>query len=152
LGRTSAVRSRFIRAAYRHELVNGLYAKVKFGFSNKEPLEGFNLGAIVEFYQTIDTGGVDFLNEPIAFDPYRATLLELKFQYRFKQKYIIKNNEKLIIGTEYPELEVGFKQGIPNLFGSEVRFNSVEFKVSDEINLGNYDDSKWKVIRGYIFE
>lgn len=148
LGGNSSVRNRFVGLAYRQELVNGLYGRVKFSYANKEPLGSLQLGPIMDYFTKIDTSGFDFINEPIDFEPYKISLVELKLQYRFKQQYIIKNNEKLIIGTEYPEIEFTFRQGIPKLFNSEVQFNSIEVKVSDEINMGNYGDSRWKVIGG----
>lgn len=148
LGGNSSVRNRFVGLAYRQELVNGLYGRVKFSYANKQPLGGLQLGPIMDYFSKIDTTQFDFVNEPIDFEPYLISLFELKLQYRFKQQYIIKNNEKLIIGTEYPEIELTFRQGIPRLFGSEVQFNSIEAKVSDEINMGNYGDSNWKIIGG----
>lgn len=148
LGGNSSVRSQFIGLAYKQEIVNGLYGKVKFSYSDKRSLEDLDMGPIVSYINSVDTTEIELLNEPIVFERYKMALIEFKFHYRFKQKYIIKNNEKLIIGSEYPEIELTFKQGIPALFDSEVNFNLLEFKVSDEINFGNLGDSKWKVIGG----
>ncbi len=147
-GGNSSVRNRFIGIGYRQEIVNGLYGRIKFNYANKEPLGDLDLGPIMQALLDMDTLDFDLINDPIDFEPYQIAMVEFKLQYRFKQKYIIKNNEKLIIGSVYPELELNFKQGIPKLFNSEVSFNSIEFKVSDEINFGNYGDSKWKVIGG----
>ncbi len=148
LGANSSVRNRYIGVAYRQELVNGLYGRVKLSYANKQGLDGLDLGPVMSYFAELDTAAFDFLNEPLEFEPYKIALAEFKIQYRFKQQYIIKNNEKLIIGSEYPEIELSFKQGIPKIFNSEVSFNSIEFKVSDEINFGNYGDSRWKVISG----
>lgn len=148
LGGGNMVKNTFISAAHRRELVNGLYGRIKFSYSNMRPLNEVDLGPIINYFKSLDTLEIQLFPEPPPFEPYRISLLEFKFQYRFKQKYIIKNNEKLIIGSEYPEIEMTFKQGIPRLFGSEISFNSLEFKVSDEVNFGNYGDSKWKVIAG----
>ncbi|MBI3133213.1 MAG: carboxypeptidase-like regulatory domain-containing protein [Bacteroidetes bacterium] len=147
LSGTNSVRNRYVSIAHRRELVNGLYGRIKFSYSDRQSVNGADMGPIVDYIQSIDTV-INFINEPIQFQEYKVALLELKFQYRFKQQYIIKKNEKLIIGTEYPELEMTFKQGIPALFDSEVSFNVIEFKVSDEISFGNFGVSKWKVIGG----
>ena len=149
LGGNSSVRNQFYSIAYRQEIVNGLYGRVKFSFADRKPLDNVSMGPIVDYLQSIDTTGViDFFYNPISFERYIVSMIEFKFQYRFRQQYIIKNNEKLIIGTEYPEIEFTFRQGIPGLFNSEVNFNYMELKVSDEINLGNFGDSRWKVIGG----
>jgi hypothetical protein len=149
LGGNSSVRNQFYDLAYRQEIVNGLYGRVKFIYADRQPIDSISMGPIVDYVQSVDTSSVlDFLMEPVSFERYTVTMIELKFQYRFRQKYIIKNNEKLIIGTEYPELELTFKQGIPGLFNSEVNFNYMELKLSDEIHFGNFGDSRWKVIGG----
>lgn len=149
-GGSSSVRNQYFSVAYRQELVNGLYGRVKFSFSNRQAIDStMSMGKIMDFLQSIDTvQGIDLFNNPVAFDPYYISLFEMKLQYRFRQQYIIRNNEKLIIGTEYPELELIFKQGIPGLFKSEVSFNYLELKLSDEIKLGNWGKSSWKIIGG----
>lgn len=144
---TNSVRNRYVGIAHRRELVNGLYGRVKFSYSLRQSVEGMSMGPILDYLQANDTI-FNFFNEPVDFPEYRVALFEIKFQYRIKQKYIIKKNEKLIIGTEYPELEFTFRQGIPKLFGSEVSFNLVEFKISDDMSLGNFGVSRWKVIGG----
>lgn len=142
------VQNKFFNVAHRREIVNGLYGRVKFEFADRIPLpEDTPFGPITDYFMNSDTI-INFFPDPPPFERYLASIFELKLQYRFKQSYIIKNNEKLIIGTEYPELEFTFRQGIPSLFNSEVNFNFVEAKVSDEITLGNYGNSKWKVIGG----
>ncbi len=143
----NSVRNQYVGAAYRQELINGLYGKVRFSYSNRQSLSDVSMGPILNYFLESDTL-VNLFNEPIAFEQYRVALVEFKVQYRFKQKYIIKKNEKLIVGSEYPELELTFKQGIPELFNSEVSFNLLEFKISDEISFGNFGVSKWKVIGG----
>lgn len=148
LGAGSYIKNQFISVAHRRELVNGFYARLKFTYADRQPLGDVNLGPIFTYLQSIDTIDIELFPTPPAFERYKVSLLELKLQYRFNQKYIIKNNEKLIVGSVFPELELTFKQGIPSLFGSEISFNFIELKISDEINFGNYGDSKWKVIGG----
>jgi hypothetical protein len=148
LGGGNRVEKTFVSVAHRRELVNGLYGRVKFSYANMQPLGDVDLGPIIGYFQALDTAEQVLFPDPPPFEPYLISLAEFKLQYRFRQKYIIKNNEKLIIGSEYPEIEMTYKQGIPKLFGSEISYNSIEFKVSDEINLGNYGDSRWKVVTG----
>ena len=149
-GRGNSVRNQFIEISHRREIMNGLYGRVKFSYSDRQSIDGLKLASWVDKVAALDTTGTLFqnFNKPPVFERYQISLLEFKMQYRFKQKYIIKNGEKLIIGSEYPEIELTYKQGIPSLFNSEINFNYIEVKISDEINLGNYGDSKWKIISG----
>lgn len=149
LGSNNMIENDFFEIGYKREIVNGLYDRIKFEYANRQPLGDIDQGPIYEFFESIDTlEEFTLFPEPPPFEPHNVSLLELKLQYRFKQKYIIKKGEKLIVGTEYPEIAFSFRQGIPNLFGSDVRFNMLEFTVSDEINLGNFRDSNWNMIAG----
>lgn len=148
LGAGSYIQNQYISVAHRREIVNGFYARLKFTYADRQPLGDIDLGPINTFFEALDTGEVKLFPTPPVFERYTVSLLELKIQYRFNQKYIIKNNEKLIIGSEFPELEVTYKQGIPSLFGSEINFSYLGIKLSDEINLGNYGDSKWSIVTG----
>lgn len=142
--RGNYVRKKHISLSHRIEIINGLYGKIGFSYSDRQSITGLKLSNWSEKL-------FGALNEPQPFDRYKISMLEVQFLYRFKQKYIIKQNEKLIIGTKYPELEVTYKKGIPDLFDSEVDFDFVEFKISDEINLGNFGDAKWSAIGGSFF-
>jgi len=153
-GRNNYVRNTFVEVAHRQELVNGLYGRIKFAYSDRRSIESLKLASWVDRfteYINSDTSYAPYFsnfNKPVAFDRYKISSIELKFHYRFKQKYIIKGNRKLIVGTTYPELELTYRKGIPELFGSEVNFDMIELRLSDEVNFGNYGDSKWSMTGG----
>lgn len=139
--RGNYVRKRFFEITQRIEIVNGLYGKATLSYSDRENITDLKLSNWSD--QLFGT-----LNTPQNFDRYKIAMIEFQLLYRFKQKYIIKQNEKQIIGTKYPEIAFIYKKGIPKLFNSEVNFDFIEFKVSDEITLGNYGDSKWSALAG----
>ncbi|MFD1552356.1 hypothetical protein DNU06_11010 [Putridiphycobacter roseus] len=139
--RGNYVRKQFIEIGHRIEIVNGLYGKINLSYSDRQGIDNL----ILSEWSALLFGE---LNQPATFDRYIISLVEFQFLYRFKQKYIIKKNEKQLIGTKYPELELTYRKGIPKLFNSEVNFDFIELKASDEINLGNYGDSKWSVLAG----
>ena len=139
--RGNYVRKQFIEIGHRIEIVNGFYGKINFSYSDRQGIDNL----ILSEWSTLLFGE---LNKPKTFERYIISLVEFQFLYRFKQKYIIKQNEKQLIGTKYPEIELTYKKGIPGLFNSEVNFDFIELKASDEINLGNYGDSKWSVLAG----
>ena len=139
--RGNYVRKRFFDIGHRIEIVNGLYGRATLSYSDRENITNLELANWSD--QLFGE-----LNVPQNFVRYKIAMVELQFLYRFKQKYIIKQNEKQIVGTKYPELELTYRKGIPNLFDSEVNFDFLEIKASDEINLGNYGDSKWSALIG----
>jgi hypothetical protein len=157
IGANNKVNHNYFEILHRREIVNGLYGQVKFRYSDKRSLGEMKYGEwvdnLINMAVEADTSGefkgfIENFNTPLQFEQYKMSLLEIKFHYRFKQKYIIKGGEKQIVGTELPELEFTFKQGIPGLFSSEVSFNQIEVKISDEINFGKLGTASWKVIGG----
>jgi hypothetical protein len=80
-----------------------------------------------------------------------VSIIELKLLYRFKQQYIIKGNKKLIVGTQFPELRMTYKKGIPGMFGSDVNFDFLEIGASDQISFGTFGKMKWDVEAGTFF-
>ncbi len=139
--RGNFVQKRFIEVGHRIEIVNGLYGRVRFTYSDRQAITDLKLA-------NWSNELFGELNVPQPFERYTISMVEFQFLYRFKQKYVIKKNEKLIVGTQFPQLELTYKKGIPSLFNSEVNFDFIEIKASDEINLGNYGDSKWNVLAG----
>ena len=153
-GRNNYVRNQFIDVSHRREIINGLYGRLKFSYSDRQSIESLKLASWVDQVgqfiasDTILNQFYGNFNQPVEFERYKVSIIELRLQYRFKQKYIIRGNKKLIVGTEYPEIEFTYKKGIPGLFNSEVDFDFVEARVSDEINFGNYGNSKWSMTTG----
>jgi len=139
--RGNYVRKRFFNVSHRIEITNGLYGRATLSYSDRESIGNLELSNWSD--QLFGE-----LNVPTNFQRYKIAMVELEFLYRFKQKYVIKKNEKQIIGTKYPELSLTYRKGIPNLFDSEVNFDFLEVKATDEINLGNYGDSKWSALIG----
>ena len=139
--RGNYVQKRYFDISHRIEIVNGLYGRATLSYSDRSNITGLELSNWSD--QLFGE-----LNTPVNFERYKIAMLEVQFLYRFKQKYIIKKNEKQIVGTKYPEIALTYKKGIPNLLDSEVNFDFIELKVSDEINLGNYGDSKWSALAG----
>jgi hypothetical protein len=90
--------------------------------------------------------GSDIQAKP--FETYTVSIFELELLYRFKQAYIIKKGKKIVIGTEFPELKLNYKIGVPGLFGSDVNFSFLELGASDEITFGTFGNMKWNFLAG----
>lgn len=144
--RGNYVRKTFIGLSQRYELVNGLYGRLSFDYSTRRDISG-----VEQAPWAIKLG--DALNwekiEP--YDTYTVSIFELQLLYRFKQKYILKGNKKMVVGTAFPELRFTFKKGVPSLFGSDVDFNFLELGASDKVNFGTFGDLKWDVEAGTFF-
>jgi hypothetical protein len=139
--RSNYVRKRFVGFSQRIEVFNGLYLKAGFDFSDRQEITNITLA---NWSNQI----FGELNEPQPFEQYTASIFELNLVYRFKQKYVIKRKSKQIIGSQFPELKLTYKKGIPTLFGSDVNFDFIELAASDKVQIRTFGELKWNFIAG----
>lgn len=140
------VRKTFINLSQRYEITNGLYGKLTFDYSTRRDISTILAAPYVEKIKD-DLGW-----QPIVpYETYTVSIVDFQFIYRFKQKYILKGNKKLIVGTAYPELRLRYKKGIPKMFGSDVNFNFLEIGASDKVSFGTFGEFKWDVEAGTFF-
>lgn len=135
--RSNYVRSKTFEVRQRMEIVNGLFAELSFNYSNQLPINDMQLAQ-----WSYDLFGP--LNDPIEFEQYVKTELKLELKYRIGQKYIMQKNKKVIIGTDYPEIKMTYRKGIPTILNSEVDFDYLEIAASDEMKLARMGESKWQ--------
>ncbi len=144
--RQNQVRKTFFGITQKYELINGLYGLFHFDYSTRRDISQLNYAPWTD--QLIESG---FWQQPDPFETYTVSIFQFQFLYRFKQKYILKGNKKIIVGTEFPEIGLNYKKGVPNLFRSDVDFNFLELSASDKVTLGSFGILKWRAEAGTFF-
>lgn len=139
--RSNFVRTREFSIAQKMEIVNGLFGELTLEFSDQIPLSNLTFANWSEEL-------FGSLNTPIPFERYRKTEISLRMKYRIQQKYVIRKGKKIILGSDYPEITLDYRKGLPDFMNSEVDFDYLELGVSDEWELARFGSSRWKVQLG----
>lgn len=124
--------------AYQTELTNGLTVTGIFSYYDRRELfnNTYNLWR--------DVSGRAFnpnkpLSEELAdtgFGRSQALTLEALVAYTPGQRYISRPNGKYNFSSRYPTFRLNYRQGIPNVFGSDVRYTLLSGAVSQTIRMG----------------
>ena len=150
LSRSNYARTQRISIAQRMEIFNGLYAEATFSFQNQIAIDNLKLAdySFLAFGNKKGKEDIALLNAPKKFKNYKKTEIALSLKYRFKQKYYIKKNKKIITETKYPTLALKYRRGLPNILESEVDFEYIELGISDYVRIPQLGYSNWKVSLG----
>ena len=115
--------------------MNGLYVRSSFDFAARRSIDNLRL----EEWANALFGE---LNQPQPFRPYTVSLLGLEVLYRPGQRYLLRGNRKIALGSPYPDFTLRLQQGVPGLLGGMVGFTSLRFEVSD-----NWEHPRWGYTR-----
>jgi hypothetical protein len=134
------VRNKKLDLGYSRELINGLYLRSNVLYSDRQSIDSLKYPDWLNVFGTFQT--------PQPFDAYRILLATVDFEYHFRQKYIIRKNRKVVLGSPWPILNVQYKKGVPNVFGAQSNFDYLEVRVRDEIKLNSFGKAEWKFVAG----
>lgn len=137
---SNRVRNKKVSAFYSRELVNGLYLKASVLFSDRKSIDSLKYPSWISIFGNFQ--------QPQSFDPYRILLTTIDLEYHFRQKYFIRRNRKVVLGSSWPILNLNYRKGIPGFFGSQSNFDVVELKLRDELKFNSFGNSELKAVAG----
>ena len=139
--RSNFIRKQTAEMYHRYEWFNGFYTRLGLEYSTRSSIEG------LQFAQwTNDLFGTR--NEPAPFESYTVAQLGIEILIRPYQRYYLKGRQKIPLSSKWPDFRLLFKQGIPGLFGSDVRFSKYEFIVDDMLRFGAFGESFYRFSSG----
>ncbi len=139
--RSNYVRTKSYSISQRMEIVNGLYGELTLKFSDQIPLKGLIMDKWSAYL-------FDTLNNPAEFNRYKKAEMRLELKYRIKQKYVVKRKKKIVLGTDYPEINLVYRKGLFGIFGSEVNFDYLELGARGDLKLARFGLSRWEIQAG----
>lgn len=132
----------YINIDHEVELINGLYLDMYAEYSTRRSVADYKYGTVSnQIYG-------DSANLPVQFDPYSALTAQVKFTFVPFQKYMREPYEKVILGSRWPTFYALWRKGIPDLFGSSVKFDYVELSMRQRINFGVVGISEYRLRGG----
>lgn len=150
--RSNFIRSRHFEGAYRTEIINGVYAEFKFLYCRQDPITNLNLNddLVSEFdsLYALEIETPDF--DLIEFKPYNKIENRIQITWLPFQKFYYKKNRKIVLGSDFPTINLIYRKGLPNKIGlkSEVNFDYIEIGANDEFNIPNFGQSRWNFKTG----
>ncbi|WP_425390292.1 DUF5686 and carboxypeptidase regulatory-like domain-containing protein [Ekhidna sp.] len=134
---------------YQQEVKNGILLNTKLEYAQRDTLTNTTDFTWASEEKTNFTS-----NQPAnmelaqtGFDRHQALVFDMTFRFRFKQTYATRPDRKFVYSSKYPEVYVTYRKGIKTL-GSDVNFDFVEVKVTDEMSLGLVGTSNYAIAAG----
>lgn len=141
----------FASFSYRRELINGLIANFNTEYAEREALRN-----TADYLWIDDRNKLFTSNDPLrphtddsSFTVNNAFVVELSLSIRFKQKYYTRPHEKVIIGSKFPIINIGYLKAIPGL-NTKADYDLVRVNIDDNIKLGLVGTFVYKLKGGYF--
>jgi len=136
--RSNFIEKTFAEVYHRFEWFNGFYTRLGFEYSKRESIENLDLGNDI----------FGSLTPPQPFETYTVGQVSAEILIRPYQRYYLKGRQKIVLSSKWPDFRIVFKQGIPNLLNSDVRYSKYEFIVEDYVPSNRIGFSHYRVASG----
>ena len=126
LAPANRVNNKKFKISHFHEVRNGLYMRFGLEYSDRQNINNIEYPEWASVF-----GGYQQASD---FEGYKIFMSELYLEYHFQQRYKIRNNQKIVLGSKWPVVGMKYKTGIPNILGGQSNFGYLEFTLKDEID------------------
>lgn len=140
-----------LQVYYRRELVNGLYFYGSLEYAERAPLKNST-----DMLITDDKNKLFTSNDPLHLNTHdslftvnNSLIIDVMFRIRFKQKYYTVPYRKIISGSKYPRINMGYKKAIPG-FNTKADYDLATIQMDDDIDLGLVGTFSYRAMAGYF--
>jgi hypothetical protein len=126
-----------IESSYFSELSNGLFLTSNIKYVKRDPLKNTSDILLIDDKSKLFSSNDprNELTHDSMFKSNNALTAEIVFSIRFKQKYVSTPNQKIITGSKYPRLSLGYKKAIP-ILNATANYDLASAMIYDDLNLG----------------
>lgn len=129
------------RASHYFEIVNGLYLYNSLQVDHRYQ---FDLD-----YRFVTWFDQSFQNtEPVQFDPFNAVRTLSYLSYVPGQKYRTEPTRKVVLGSAWPRLTLGWEKGWKGPLQSKVDFDYLYFQINQSFQVRTIGESKYNIKMG----
>ncbi len=142
----------YLKALYGREIINGLNFSVSTEYSHREALVNNTDYSLIKYPDKDFTSNnpVNKADDSYAFKTNNALIIDLNFIVKFRQRYAMYPEGKVIFGSRYPVLRFRYRKGM-NVSGSMMNFDQLEAEVFDNLNFKQLGTSSISVSAGKFF-
>ncbi|MFH0864824.1 MAG: DUF5686 family protein [Bacteroidota bacterium] len=139
--RSNYARTKMFSIAQRMEIINGLFGELTYTFSDQTPINDMQ-----QDQWSDDLFGT--INTPLDFTRYIKSEFQLELKYLLHQKFVMKNNRKILLGSSWPEISFRWRKGVQGLLNSEVNYDYLELGASHELKMARWGRLSWSLFGG----
>jgi len=139
----------FAYARFQQEVKNGILFTGNLEYAARDTLTNttdFTWARAENVNFTSNQPVSDELSET-GFASHQALIATARVRFRIKQKYATRPDRKFIYTSKYPEFVLTYKKAI-KAFGTDLDYDFVELRVTDEMPLGLVGTSNWAIAGG----
>lgn len=141
----------FFSTRYRTELWNGVLFTGRLHWENRSPLENTSAFSLIKEENRDFTSNVPVNSEltDTTFPMHQATVVDLTVIYHPGQRYISRPDQKVLLINRWPSFTLNYIKGLKGVLGSDVDFDKISVKMTDELPAGLVGTGRLTVESGF---
>lgn len=145
----------YFQLGHQRDLANGLVFRFSLEYSDRTPLQNNSSQKIFDFMNQDYTVNIpihpDVYSTPTIVDDNKAFNIQLDVDYTPKHFYRFQGHEKIMLESKYPTFGLSYRQGIPDVMGSESNYKMLRFSVAQAKAFRLIDEVSYKLAAGKFF-
>ncbi|GGF16423.1 DUF5686 and carboxypeptidase regulatory-like domain-containing protein [Hymenobacter cavernae] len=135
---------------YAREITNGLTLQGTLSYYDRRELQNATIDLLRDVRGRAFTSNLPFNEESptTSFDRNQALTFELTGSFTPGQRYVTRPDGKYNFRSKYPTLRFTYRQGLPDVLGSDVRYTLLAAGLNQNISMGLLGNGSYNVAAG----